>query len=95
MPNRPSALKRLRQNEKRRVRNQRIKSRLRTEQNKFDRMVERGDLEDAREQCRLLTKLFHQAAARNILHANKAARKQGQFERRLNQLEVRLEAAPE
>ncbi len=95
MPNRPSALKRLRQNEKRRLRNQRIKSRLRTEQNKFDRLLERGDLEAARGQCQLLAKLFHQAAARNVLHANRAARKQSQFQRRLNQLEKRLQAAPE
>ncbi len=86
MPQRPAAKKSLRQNRKRRLRNKGVKSRLRTEQNKFDRMLERGDVEGAQTQLDLLTKLYHRAAARNLVHANLAARKQAQFQARLNRV---------
>ncbi len=84
MPNRPAAKKSLKQNAKRRQRNKTVRSRLRTEQNKFDRMIERGDVESAAEQLSVLTKLYQQAASKNILHANRAARKQSQAQQRLN-----------
>jgi small subunit ribosomal protein S20 len=85
MPHRHAALKSLRKDAKRTLRNRSVKSRLRTEQNKFDRMLERGDMQGAETQLVLLTKLFQRAAARNVIHANRAARKQAQFQRRLNQ----------
>lgn len=86
MPNRPSALKRLRQDKKRRERNKAVKHRLRTEENKFERMLQRGDAEAAEQQTRLLTRLYQRAARKNVIHENKAARKQSQFRRRLNEL---------
>jgi small subunit ribosomal protein S20 len=85
MPHRPAALKSLRQNRTKNLRNKRIKSRLRTEQNKLDRMIERRDVEGARQQVSLLTKLYQQAAAKRILHPNRAAHKQAQFQKRLNE----------
>ena len=91
MPHRHSAVKALRQDAKRALRNKAVKSRLRTEQNKLNRMLERGEVEPAAEQLGLLVKLFHRAAARGIIHANSAARKQSQYERRLN--EIRAAAA--
>ncbi len=94
MPNRPAALKSLRRDEKRSVRNKMVKSRLRTEQNKFDRMVERGDLEGAEKQFSVLTKLYQRAAARRVLHPNLAARKQAQFQRTLSRAEGRRLISP-
>jgi len=88
MPQRPSAAKKLRQDARRRLRNKAVKSRLRTEQNKFDRMVGRGELDEARKQFDLLVKLYHRAAARNLIHPNKAARKQAQFQKTLNEIEA-------
>ncbi len=85
MPQRPAAAKSLRQDAKRRLRNLSVKTRLRTEQNKFDRMIERNNAEGAQAQFDLLTKLYQRAAARRIVHANLAARKQAQFQRRLNE----------
>jgi len=84
MPQRKSAFKTLKQDSKRRVRNRAVKSRLRTERNKFDRMLERGDVADAALQMNLLTKLIQRAATRNVIHENKAARLQAQFQNRLN-----------
>jgi small subunit ribosomal protein S20 len=86
MPHRPSALKALKQSRKRTVRNKMVKSRLRTEQNKLDRMLERGDADDAQKQLDLVVKLFQRAAAHNVVHKNRAARKQAQYQRRLNQV---------
>ncbi|GAG11318.1 unnamed protein product, partial [marine sediment metagenome] len=77
---------------KRTLRNKIIRSRLRTEQNKFARMVERGDSEGAARQLNLLIKLLHQAAAKNIIHANKAARQQAQFQKRLNEVKAKAPA---
>ncbi len=84
MPHRKSAFKTLKQDMKRRVRNRSVKSRLRTETNKFERMLERGDVADATQQMSLLTKLIQRAATRHVIHANKAARMQAQFQSRLN-----------
>ena len=88
MPQRPSAFKALRQNKKKQKRNKAVKSRLRTEQNKFDRMIERGDVEEASQQLDLLTKLFQRAASKNVIHKNKAARLQSQQQKRLNDLKA-------
>ena len=84
MPHRSAALKSLRQDETRRVRNKSVKSRLRTEENKLNRMLERGDAEAAAQQSRLFTKLLQKAAAANVMHPNRAARKQAQIDRRLH-----------
>lgn len=84
MPQRKGAMKALKQNRKKQLRNKGVRSRLRTEQNKFDRMLERGDVEDAGQQLELLTKLLHRAAKKNVIHENKAARNQALFTKRLN-----------
>lgn len=88
MPHRRAALKSLRQDKKRQLRNKNVKSRLRTELNKFDRMLERADVDAAERQLGLLTKLFQRAAARNVIHANKAARSQAQCQKRLNEVKA-------
>lgn len=86
MPNRPAAVKSLRRDKKRALRNKVIKSRLRTEQNRFDRMIEHGDAAAAERQFTVLTRLFQRAAARNVVHPNRAARKQAQLQHALNEL---------
>ena len=90
MPQRPAAKKSLKQDAKRRLRNMGVKSRLRTEQNKFDRMLERGDVTGAQAQCSLLTKLYQRAADRHVVHVNLAARKQSQLQRHLNEAQARV-----
>ena len=86
MPHRPSATKRLRQDSKRRLRNKSVKTRIRTEENQFFRMLERGDSSAATQQLDLLTKLLQKAAQKNIMHANRAARKQARCQKQLNDL---------
>ncbi|MCK4283152.1 MAG: 30S ribosomal protein S20 [Candidatus Brocadiae bacterium] len=77
-------MKSLKQSKKRNLRNKTVKSRLRTEQTKFDRVLERGDVEAAEKLLDLLTKLYQQAAAKHVMHANTAARKQAQCQNRVN-----------
>ena len=84
MPHRPSALKSLRQDEKRTLRNKRVKSRLHTEQAKFARALQRGELEQARTQLNVLTRLLQRAADRKIVHPNRAARVQAHCQQRLH-----------
>lgn len=88
MPHRRAAMKSLRQDRKRNLRNKSVKSRLRTERNKFDRLLERADVDAAEQQLGLLTKLLQRAAARNVIHANKAARSQAQCQKRLNEVKA-------
>ena len=88
MPHRKSALKALKQNQKRRLRNKVVRTRLRTEQNKLTRMLERGDVEDAKKQVAQLTKLLHRAASKKVIHTNNAARQQANLQKRLNDAET-------
>ena len=74
MPNTASAKKNLRHNEKRRLHNRSIKSTLRTLIRKVREAVAAGELESAESQYRLCAKRMDQAAAKHVLHANKAAR---------------------
>jgi small subunit ribosomal protein S20 len=92
MPNRPAALKTLHRDEKRTLRNSMVKSRLRTEQTKFARMIERGDAAAAEKQFNLLVKLLQRAADRKVIHPNRVARKQAQFQNALKALKAK--AAP-
>ena len=84
MPNSVSAVKRDRQNAKRRQMNKAKKSRIATETKKFHQAIEGGDLDQAQAQFQLVTKLLDKAAKSNVFHDNKVARKKSQLARELN-----------
>ncbi len=86
MAHRESAKKSLRQNEKHRLRNKAVKSRLTTETRRFERALERADVEQASAQLDLLTKLLHKASAKGVMHSNTAARRQSRLQKHLNEL---------
>lgn len=88
MPQRPAAKKSVRQNEKRRKRNSAVKSRLTTEIRKFERALEREDVEEAQDKLDLVTKLLHQAAKKGVMHENTAARRQSKLQKELNRVSV-------
>ena len=73
----------MRQNEKRRLRNKAVKSRLKTETRKFERAIERGDAAQASGQLTTVTKLLHKAAAKGVMHENTAARRQQSLHKHL------------
>lgn len=74
MPNIASAKKRLRQSIVRRARNRAAKSALKTVIRKVHAAIGKGDLAAAETTFRLAAKKLDQAAAKNVIHANAAAR---------------------
>ena len=74
MPHTKSAKKRLRQNLKRRARNRAVKSALKTQIRKVREAIQAGDLAKAEAEFRLAAKKADQAAAKRIIHPNKAGR---------------------
>ncbi|HEV7224627.1 MAG TPA: 30S ribosomal protein S20 [Pirellulales bacterium] len=74
MPNTASAKKRLRQSLVRRTRNRAVKSTLKGLVRKVRESVTGGDLPAAEAGLRLAAKKLDQAAAKNVIHANAAAR---------------------
>ncbi|MHC5067166.1 MAG: 30S ribosomal protein S20 [Planctomycetota bacterium] len=83
MPNNPSAAKRLRQTEKRRVTNKARKTELRTVRKKFLRAVHDGEQDQAQTLYRRFSKRVDQAAAKNVLHKNAASRDKARLAKRL------------
>ena len=84
MPHRPSAKKRLRQDEERTLRNKAVKSRLKTETAKFEMAVERGDTAEADQQLSAVTKLLQKASVKGVISENTAARRQSRLQRKLS-----------
>jgi small subunit ribosomal protein S20 len=74
MPTTTSAKKRLRQNVKRRDRNRGVKSMLKTQVRKVREAVAAKNVTAAEAELRITTKKLDQAASKNIIHRNKAAR---------------------
>lgn len=74
MPHTKSAKKRLRQDLQRRARNRAVKSALRTHVRKVLEAVQARDAAKAETEFRLVAKEVDQAAAKRVIHPNKAAR---------------------
>jgi len=87
MPNSASAKKSLRQSLSRRERNRSQRSSLRTIIKKFLAAVDSGELQTAETAFRLAVKRVDQAAAKNLLHKNKAARTKSRLSTRLKKLQ--------
>jgi len=86
MPHSKSAKKRLRQSKEKRVRNKAQKTKIHNLKKKFLSAIEREEEEEAREHLSNLTQQLHRAARKGIMHENKAARKQAQYEKKLNRM---------
>jgi len=70
-----SALKRVRQAEKRRMRNRAMKSAIKTIAKKVEAAVANKDRDEAQRTLREAMKLISKAASKGILHRNTASRK--------------------
>lgn len=74
MPNTASAKKRLRQNEKLRLHNRSIKSKMRSQIRRVHEAIQAGDTDKAQSEFRAATKRLDRAASKNLIHRNAAAR---------------------
>lgn len=79
MANIKSAIKRNRQNEKRRLRNRVYRGRARTFVNKARVAIEAGDQETAAIQVKEAVKALDKAAMKGVIHKNNAARRKGRL----------------
>lgn len=85
MANIRSAIKRIRSSARKRERNQVFRSRARTYVNKARKLIAEGKIEEAREEVQLAIVALDKAAAKGIIHRNKAARSKSRLMKRLNQ----------
>jgi small subunit ribosomal protein S20 len=76
-----SALKRIRQAQKRRLRNRSVKSALKTQIKKVLGAINLKDLQLARSELTKAYKLLDQAAAKGVIHRNKASRHKSRLAR--------------
>lgn len=83
MPNSVSAKKRLRQSLDRRLHNRAIRSRLRGLIRGVRSAITAGDAEAGKTAFQAAVKAIDQAAAKNVIHANKAARIKSRLSTRL------------
>jgi len=83
LPNIKSQAKRLRQNEKRRLRNRYFRGRARTFIKKARKAMDEGNLDAAREFTAQAIKALDKAAEKGILHKNNVARRKSRLMKRL------------
>lgn len=86
MANHKSALKRIRQNEKRRLRNRSYRNRARTLVKQAREAIESGDVDDAREATRIAARDLDTLASRGIIHSRNAARRKSRLMKQLARL---------
>ena len=86
MPNIKSAKKRVLVIEKKTLRNQMIKSALKTAIKRFEASCASHNVEEANVNFRFAVKKIDQAAAKGVVPKNAAARKKSQLARKINAL---------
>jgi small subunit ribosomal protein S20 len=69
------AIKRIKQNEARRIANRGYRSRMRNQIKKVRDAVEQGQVESAQTELRTATSIIHRLASKGIIHRNQAARR--------------------
>jgi small subunit ribosomal protein S20 len=84
MPHTQSAKKRLRQNEKRRLRNRAAKKVVRVQLKKFAEVAKTGTLEQLQAEYKVTVGKVDRAAAHKVIHKNTAARKKAQLAKAVN-----------
>jgi small subunit ribosomal protein S20 len=85
LANTKSAIKRIRQNARKRKRNQRFRSAARTYIKKTRRLIAEGKLDEAQETAHQAISTLDRAAVKGILHPNNAARRKSRLMQHLNQ----------
>ncbi|AKK11614.1 30S ribosomal protein S20 [Corynebacterium uterequi] len=78
--------KRVLTNEKRRQRNQAVRSAVRTEIRKFREVVETGDKAAAETQLRVASRALDKAVTKGVFHRNNAANKKSKMAKAFNSM---------
>ncbi len=88
MPSSASSKKRLRQNQAHRDLNRSIKTGVRSSIRKVRTAVEAGDVEASTAAFQVATKKLDQAAAKSVIHANKAARTKSRLSKAIKDIKA-------
>ena len=86
MANIKSAMKRIKTNEKARLRNKSVKTNLKTTEKAFEQAIISGDKEEATKAYKLASKKFDMAASKGVIHKNAANRKKSKLAKKVNAL---------
>jgi len=86
LANHKSAVKRIRQNEKRRLRNKSVRTNMRTVVKACRVALDAGDVESAKEKFRAAEKSLRGAASKGVIPKARASRRVSRLARRLNAL---------
>jgi small subunit ribosomal protein S20 len=82
-----SAMKRMRQEQKRHLRNVSVKSSLKTIAKRVERLIAQKDVSNAAAGLRKAMSAFDKAAGKGVIHPNKAARKKASLSRKVHALQ--------
>ena len=88
MAHKKSALKRIKQDEKKRLRNRARKNAVATYEKKFLSLVEEGKLEEAQKALEVCFSAYDKAAKKGVLKKGKADRKKSRLTVRLNKAQA-------
>ena len=86
MANIKSQIKRIKTNEKARLRNKSVKSSLKTAIRKYREAAEAGDVAAAATLARDASKALDKAASKGVIHANQAANRKSAMAKKVAQL---------
>lgn len=75
MANHKDALKRIKQNDKARMRNRAYRTRMRNQIKALRGAVESGNTDDAQEKLRVAVSVIQKLASKGVIHPNQAARR--------------------
>ena len=89
MANIKSAKKRISVIQKKTAKNRRIRDHIKSVSKKFEKALAARDMTAAQEKLRLLEKKLDKAAAKNVIHKNKAARKISRMTKRFNEAQAK------
>lgn len=84
MAHHKSAIKRDKQNEKRRIKNRMVKTRMKTATRNFARVEKNGDAETMAGELHRTKSVIDKAAQKGVIHRKTASRKKARLARRLN-----------
>ena len=84
MANIKSQLKRIKTNEKARLRNKSVKSSLKTAVRRFREAADAGDREQAQVALQFASRQLDKAASKGVIHPNQAANKKSAMAQRAN-----------
>ena len=79
MPHRHSALKKIRQDKKRHLRNLKIINDIKIKIKKFKKLLQEKKIEEAKKQLNLIYSCLDKASKKNIIHKNQASRKKSRL----------------